>query len=210
MKTLVTRFRIVPVIVLDDLADALPMADALIEAGLPVLEITLRTPAALEAIALLRRERPELLVGAGTVLTPAQVSEACAAGAQFGLSPGLNPRVVLAAREAGMFFMPGVMTPTDVELALELGCDTLKFFPAEPAGGIALLRAIAAPFAHTGVGFVPLGSVNTANMQAYLQLPCVPAIGGSWICERTLLRAKRWEEIRRLAAEAVSLAKARR
>jgi 2-dehydro-3-deoxyphosphogluconate aldolase/(4S)-4-hydroxy-2-oxoglutarate aldolase len=203
----VTEYRIVPVAVVDVPEDALPLADALLAAGLPVVEVTLRTPAALEAIRLLRRERPQLLVGAGTVLSPEQVGAAVAAGAEFGLAPGLNPRVVRAATEAGWFFMPGVMTPSEVELALELGARLLKFFPAEAAGGAAMLRALAGPFAHTGVKFVPLGGVGPDNLVEYLALPGVSAVGGSWMLERSLIREGRFDEIERLAREAVVLAR---
>jgi 2-dehydro-3-deoxyphosphogluconate aldolase/(4S)-4-hydroxy-2-oxoglutarate aldolase len=203
----VTEYRIVPVAVVDVAEDALPLADALLAAGLPVVEVTLRTPAALEAIRLLRRERPQLLVGAGTVLSPEQVGAAVAAGAEFGLAPGLNPGVVRAATEAGWFFMPGVMTPSEVELALELGARLLKFFPAEAAGGAAMLRALAGPFAHTGVKFVPLGGVGPDNLVEYLALPGVSAVGGSWMLERSLIREGRFDEIERLAREAVVLAR---
>jgi 2-dehydro-3-deoxyphosphogluconate aldolase/(4S)-4-hydroxy-2-oxoglutarate aldolase len=201
----ITQYRIVPVAVLDAVEDALPMADALLAAGLPVVELPLRTPAALEAIRLLRRERPQLLVGAGTVLSPGQVAEAVAAGAEFGLAPGLNPRVVRAA--ADWFFVPGVMTPSDVELALELGARLLKFFPAEASGGKAMLRALAGPFAHTGVQFIPLGGVGPSNLAEYLGLPGVAAVGGSWMVERSLLREGRFDEVERLAREAVTLAR---
>ncbi len=203
----VTEYRIVPVAVVDAPEDALPMADALLAAGLPVVEVTLRTPAALESIRLLRRDRPQLLVGAGTVLSPAQVKEAVEAGAQFGLAPGLNPRVVGAAAEAGWFFMPGVMTPSEVELALELGARLLKFFPAEAAGGAATLRALAGPFAHTGVKFVPLGGVGPGNLAEYLALPSVAAVGGSWMIDRSMIRDGRFDEIERLARQAVELAR---
>ncbi len=206
MTAEITSHRIVPVVVLDSVSDALPLADALAAAGLPVLEVTLRTPVALEAIRLLRRERPDLLVGAGTLLSPEQVQGAVDAGAQFGLAPGLNSRVVRAAADLGWFFIPGVMTPTDVELALELGARLLKFFPAQAAGGPAMLRALAGPFGHTGVQFVPLGGVGPANMAEYLALPGVPAVGGSWMVERALIRAGRFGEIERLSREAVSLA----
>ena len=206
MKYNIIRHRIVPVAVVDDAADAVPLALALARGGLPVLELTLRTAAALEGIASIRRECPDILVGAGTILTPAQVREVGLAGAQFGLSPGINPAVVREASERGLFFIPGVMTPSDVEMALTLGCGLLKFFPAVPAGGIAMVRALNGPFEHTGVQFVPLGGVSAQNMQDYLRLACVPAVGGSWICERSLVREKRWDEITALAQEAVQLA----
>jgi 2-dehydro-3-deoxyphosphogluconate aldolase/(4S)-4-hydroxy-2-oxoglutarate aldolase len=194
--------RIVPVAIIDDAAHAVPLAKALSAGGLPIIEVTLRTPAALEAIRAIRAECPEMLVGAGTVLTPQQVHESVAAGAMFGVSPGLNADVVRTARDAGLFFMPGVMTPSDVEAALALDCRLLKFFPAVPAGGLAMLQSLAGPYAHTGVQFVPLGGVNANNMSDYLALPSVAAIGGSWICDRALVREQRWSEITQLSLEA--------
>jgi len=199
---------IVPVAIIDDAAHAVPLAKALSAGGLPIIEVTLRTPAALEAIRAIRAECPEMLVGAGTVLTPQQVHESVAAGAMFGVSPGLNADVVRTARDAGLFFMPGVMTPSDVEAALALDCRLLKFFPAVPAGGLAMLQSLAGPYAHTGVQFVPLGGVNANNMSDYLALPSVAAIGGSWICDRALVREQRWSEITALchaAAQNISL-----
>lgn len=202
----VTAYKIVPVVVLDAVDHALPLADALLAAGLPLLEVTLRTPAALDAIRCLRQERPQMLVGAGTVLSPEQVNAAVAAGAQFGLAPGLNPRVVRAASDSGWLFIPGVMTPSDVEVALELGARLLKFFPAQAAGGSALLRALAGPFAHTGVRFVPLGGVGPENMREYLAQPGVAAVGGSWMVERSLINGGRFDEIERLTRQALTLA----
>jgi len=208
MNDQIRQPRIVPVAIIDDAAHAVPLAKALSAGGLPIIEVTLRTPAALEAIRAIRAECPEMLVGAGTVLTPQQVHESVAAGAMFGVSPGLNADVVRAARDAGLFFMPGVMTPSDVEAALALDCRLLKFFPAVPAGGLAMLQSLAGPYAHTGVQFVPLGGVNANNMSDYLALPSVAAIGGSWICDRALVREQRWSEITALchaAAQSISL-----
>jgi len=148
MRDQIVRHRIVPVAVVDDVEAAVPLAQALVRGGLPILELTLRTGAAIEGIARIRRECPDIIVGAGTILTPAQVGEVQAAGAQFGLSPGMNPLVVQAAAASGLFFMPGVMTPTDVELALTMKCRLLKFFPAVPAGGLAMLHALNSPCPH--------------------------------------------------------------
>jgi 2-dehydro-3-deoxyphosphogluconate aldolase / (4S)-4-hydroxy-2-oxoglutarate aldolase len=206
MRDEIVRHRIVPVAVVDDPNDAVPLARALAMGGLPVLELTLRTGAALEGIANICRDCPEVLVGAGTILNPAQVQDVKKAGAKFGLSPGLNPAVVKEAAARGLFFMPGVMTPSEVEAAWMLGCGLLKYFPAGPAGGIEMLRALKGPFDHLGVEFIPLGGVNAGNMGGYLGLSCVPAVGGSWICERSLVREKRWAEITALAAAAVELA----
>jgi 2-dehydro-3-deoxyphosphogluconate aldolase/(4S)-4-hydroxy-2-oxoglutarate aldolase len=205
MRDQIVRHQIVPVAVVDDVENAVPLARALARGGVPILELTLRTSAALEGIARIRRECPEITVGAGTILTSEQVLDVKTAGAQFGLSPGLNPMVVREATSQELFFIPGVMTPSDVEGAISLGCKLLKFFPAVPAGGLAMLQALNGPFAHTGVEFVPLGGVGAGNMKDYLSLPCVPAIGGSWICERSLVRERKWEEITQLAADAVRL-----
>jgi 2-dehydro-3-deoxyphosphogluconate aldolase/(4S)-4-hydroxy-2-oxoglutarate aldolase len=202
MNDQIQQHRIVPVAIIDDATHAVPLARALRAGGLPIIEVTLRTPAALEAIRAIRAECPEMLVGAGTVLTPQQVHESVAAGAMFGVSPGLNADVVRTARDAGLFFMPGVMTPSDVEAALALDCRLLKFFPAVPAGGLAMLQSLAGPYAHTGVQFVPLGGVNANNMSDYIALPSVAAIGGSWICDRALVREQRWSEITQLSLEA--------
>ena len=202
----ITRHHIVPVAVIHDAADAVPLAEALCAGGLPIIEVPLRTPVALEAVRLIRRHLPQMLVGVGTLMSADQVSAAMAVGAQFGLSAGLNPDVVRAAQKAGLFFMPGVLTPTEIEVALGLGVRLLKFFPAGPVGGVPMLNAIAAPYAHTGVQFVPLGGVNLDNMVDYLKLSSVPAIGGSWICDQALVRGKRWNEITQLTRAAVERA----
>ena len=206
MKEEIVRHKIVPVAVVDDAEDAVPLARALARGGLPILELTLRTDAAVEGIARIRRECPDVLVGAGTILSPDQVEMVKRAGAQFGLSPGLNPSVVREAAARGVFFIPGVMTPSDVEGALALNCRLLKFFPAVAAGGLGMLQALNGPFAHTGVQFVPLGGVSAGNMREYLNLSCVPAVGGSWICERSLVRARKWDTITALAREALQCA----
>ncbi len=198
--------RLVPVAVVDAVEDAVTLARTLAGAGLPVLEITLRTAVALSAIQAIRRECPEVLVGAGTVLEPAQVRAAIEAGARFGVSPGVNDQVIEAARGAGWTFVPGVMTPSEIERALGHGCRLQKFFPAEPAGGVKLLKALAGPYAHTGVRFVPLGGVQAENMAAYLALPMVAAVGGSWLCERGAIQGRRWEEIATVTRAAVAQA----
>lgn len=198
--------RIVPIVVLDSAAAAEPLAEALLEGGLDIMEITLRTPAAEEGLGRIARRFPEMLLGAGTLLDKDQVVRAKNAGAVFGLAPGLNPEIVAAAREAGLRFAPGVMTPGEVERALGLGCKLLKFFPAEPAGGVSMLKALAGPFAHTGVKFIPTGGVSAANLTSYLQLPVVAAAGGSWMVSPQLVQAGRWAEITRLTREALAIA----
>jgi len=198
--------RIVPVAVIDSVEDAVPLALALKQGGLPLIEVTLRTPAALACIHAIRQACPEISVGAGTIIDPDQVAAAIHAGAEFGVSPGTNPPVIEAAVEQGLFFVPGVMTPSDIEAAMGLGCRLLKFFPAEPAGGVPMLKALAGPYEPAGVKFIPLGGISPQNMPQYLALPCVAAVGGSWICERSLIRQRKWSEITGLAAAAISQA----
>jgi 2-dehydro-3-deoxyphosphogluconate aldolase / (4S)-4-hydroxy-2-oxoglutarate aldolase len=148
-------FGVVPVIALEKVESALPLADALLQGGLPVIEITFRTAAAAEVIRTLSRERPQLVVGAGTVLTPANLEAAKASGAVFGVAPGLNPDIVRQAQQLELPFIPGVATPSDIELGLALGCQTLKFFPSEALGGVAMIEALSAPYKHTGLRFMP-------------------------------------------------------
>lgn len=177
---------VLPVVVADDRDCALPLREALIVGGLPVAEVTLRTSAAPDVMRLLA-ERGDILVGAGTVLTAAQVDTAVDAGAAFIVSPGLSRAVVERCRERGVLPLPGAVTATEVQAALELGVDTVKFFPAETAGGTRAITALAGPFA--GVSFIPTGGVDSTNLDSYLALPSVAAVGGSWMVPRDLLRA---------------------
>ena len=206
MPEQLTRRRVVPIAVIDSVADAVPLARALIHGGLPVIEITLRTPCALDCIRAIRQGCPEVLVGAGTILDALQLRGAIKAGAKFGVSPGMNDDVVRAALQHQLLFIPGVMTPSEVESALGLGCRLLKFFPAEVAGGAKMLKALAGPYEATGVRFIPLGGITPANMAEYLALPNVAAVGGSWMCERKLVREKKWTELAAIAAAAVAKA----
>ena len=201
----VAAFGVVPVIAIDRAADALPLADALIRGGLPVVEITFRTAAAADVIRTLARQRPDLLVGAGTVLSPETVQTAVDAGAQFAVAPGLNPRVVLAAQELGLPFVPGVANPSDIEAGLELNCKLLKFFPAEALGGTRLLEALSAPYKHTGVMFMPTGGASLANLGAYLKIDTVAAVGGTWIAKKEDLAEGRWDVIAERCREARAL-----
>jgi 2-dehydro-3-deoxyphosphogluconate aldolase/(4S)-4-hydroxy-2-oxoglutarate aldolase len=195
------ELRIVPVITIEDAADAEPLAAALVEGGLPCAEITFRTAAAGEAIRRIADSHPELLVGAGTVLSPKQAAEAKAAGAKFVVSPGFNPAVVDACREQGVPVFPGVCTPTEVEAALAKELRVLKFFPAEPAGGLSFLKAIAAPY--TMVSFIPTGGINAANVGAYLAFRAVVACGGSWMAPSDWIAGKQFDRIRDEAVAAV-------
>ncbi len=196
---------IIAVLVIDREEDAVPLARALLAGGVGVMELTLRTDAALDALRAIRKDVPEMVAGVGTVLTPKQVGQVAGAGGAFGVSPGVNPRVIKAAAEAGLPFAPGVATPSDIEASLEFGCRLLKFFPCEPSGGLPFLKAMAAPYAHLGLQFIPLGGVNAKNMSAYLADPLVSALGGSWLAPREAIRAGQWEGITGLAAEASSI-----
>jgi 2-dehydro-3-deoxyphosphogluconate aldolase/(4S)-4-hydroxy-2-oxoglutarate aldolase len=197
--------RIVPVIVIDDPADAVPLAGALAEGGLPCAEITFRTSAAGEALRRLAAEAPDLLAGAGTVLTPEQAAAARAAGAQFVVAPGFNPRVVDYCLEHEIPVYPGVCTPSEIEMALEKGLTALKFFPAEPAGGVPYLKAIAAPYG--SVEFLPTGGINLANLPTYLAFTKVVACGGSWVAPTEWIAGKQFERIRAETARAVAAAR---
>lgn len=209
MKVLerISKVRIIPVVVLEREELAEPLAEALLRAGLDVMEITFRTAAAAEAIRRIALRFPQMMLGAGTLLQPEQVRQAADSGARFAVAPGLNERVVSAAHQAGIEMMPGVMTPSEVEKALSLSCRTLKFFPAEPAGGAAMLKALAGPYGHTGVSFVPTGGINAANMLSYLELPFVSAVGGSWMVEKKLLASENWSQIEQLTSTALAAAK---
>ncbi|HTE46297.1 MAG TPA: bifunctional 4-hydroxy-2-oxoglutarate aldolase/2-dehydro-3-deoxy-phosphogluconate aldolase [Gemmatimonadaceae bacterium] len=197
--------RVVPVITIDDPVDALPLARALSDGGLSCAEITFRTPRAADALLRITSAMPDMLAGAGTVLTPAQAQLARDAGAQFVVAPGFNPRVVDYCLEHGIPVYPGIATPTEIEAALERGLATLKFFPAEPMGGLAFLKAIAAPF--PDLSFMPTGGINAANIASYLAFNRVVACGGSWMAPADWIAAKQFDRIRdesRRASEVVN------
>ena len=196
---------VVAVLVIDRAEDATPLAQALLEGGIGAMELTLRTPVALHALQRVVAEVPAMLPGIGTILTPGQAQEAKKAGAAFGVSPGLNRRVVEAAQACELPFSPGIATPSDLEAALELGCRDVKFFPAEPSGGLSYLKSIAAPYAHMGVRFIPLGGLNVDNVASYLDSPLVMAVGGSWIAPRDLIREQNWPAISERASQATAI-----
>jgi 2-dehydro-3-deoxyphosphogluconate aldolase/(4S)-4-hydroxy-2-oxoglutarate aldolase len=206
----IARKAVVAVLVVDRVEDAVPVARALVAGGVTAMELTLRTPVAVDALRAIRGQVPEMTAGIGTILTVEQVREVREAGAAFGVSPGCNPRVVRAAREAGLDFAPGIATPTEIEVALEHGCRLLKLFPAEPIGGLPYLRSAAAPYLHLGLQFIPLGGVSPANAREWLADPLIAAIGGSWLAPRDLIKAGRWGDITRNAAEAMGIARAAR
>jgi len=201
----ILKQRLICVAVIDQPDDALPLAEALLVGGLKVMEVTFRTSTAADSIQRIRQGLPEMCIGAGTLLADEQVERAADAGAQFGVSPGLNEAVLSAAKTNQMPFFPGVVTPTEVGRALDLGWKNLKFFPAEAAGGVAMLKALAGPFGHTGVKFIPTGGITTATLPNYLAIPQVAAIGGSWMAERKLVAEKAWSKITALTSEAMKI-----
>jgi 2-dehydro-3-deoxyphosphogluconate aldolase/(4S)-4-hydroxy-2-oxoglutarate aldolase len=179
---------------------AVPLCRALLAGGIDVIELMLRSAAGMDGVRAVCANLPEMLVGVGTILTPEQALEVKAAGAAFGVAPGMNPRVIRAAQEVGLAFAPGICTPSDLEAAIELGCRFVKFFPAEAAGGVPYLRSMSAPYAHLGIRYFPLGGLNAENMISYLEEDYVLAIGGSWIVKRDLVLNENWNEITARAA----------
>ncbi|MER7005459.1 bifunctional 4-hydroxy-2-oxoglutarate aldolase/2-dehydro-3-deoxy-phosphogluconate aldolase [Dactylosporangium sp. NPDC000555] len=196
--------RLLPVVVLDDARDADPLAAALAQGGLHSIEVTFRTDAAADAMRVMS-ERPDLLVGAGTVLTPAQVDQAVEAGARFIVSPGFGPAVVRHCQQLGVPVFPGAATATEIQMALDAGLDTVKFFPAEQLGGIGMIKSLAAPF--RSLRFIPTGGVNTDNLADYLSHPAVLAVGGTWMVAPDLIAAGRWDEVTARTAAAVAAAR---
>lgn len=201
----VAAIGVVPVIALDDARHTLQLADALADGGLKVVEVTLRTAAAIDTIRQIARHRPEMLVGAGTVLNEPQADAAKAAGAMFALSPGIDRAVLDHASQIGLPFAPGIMTPSDLQIALRANCKLVKFFPAMAAGGLTMLKSIAGPYLHTGIGFNPTGGVTRDNLSDWLSYGPVRAVGGTWIATSADIAAENWDVIRRNAAEAAGL-----
>ena len=187
--------KIIAVVVIDDAEDAVPLTRALLDGGISAIELTLRTPTAFESLRRIREYCPEIMAGLGTVISIEQVEKAAIAGAAFAVAPGLNANVVRAAQALGLPFAPGIVTPSDIESAVELGCNLLKFFPAEPSGGIPYLNTMAGPYAHLGLEYIPLGGLDENNFTRYLALENVPAVGGSWIAPRDLIQKKDWSSI---------------
>ena len=198
---------VVPVIAIEKASDAVPLADALLEGGLPVAEITFRTEAAADVLAAIRDARPELVIAAGTILDRDSLRRAIDSGARFALAPGYDPDIVDAAKEADLPFCPGIMTPTDLTLATARGVRLAKFFPAGVAGGPKALSGIAAPFAHLGVRFIPTGGVTQATIGDWLAVRQVVAVGGTWIAKTEDIREGRFKAIAQNAAEAVKTAR---
>ena len=207
MKTIAEQFYeygVVPVVVLEEAKDALPLAKALVEGGLPCAEVTFRTEAAEESIRLMSEKYPEMLVGAGTVLTTKQVDRAAAAGAKFIVSPGFDPEIVDYCLEKKIPVFPGCITPSEVAQAVKRGLRVVKFFPAEQFGGVATIKALSAPY--VGLKFMPTGGVSAKNLKEYLACKPIVACGGSWMVKKDLIEAGEFDKIRELTKEAVSLA----
>lgn len=202
------QFGIVPVVVLEDTKDAAPLAKALCDGGLACAEVTFRTDAAEESIRIMTKEFPEMVVGAGTVLTTEQVDRAVNAGAQFIVSPGFNPAVVKYCIEKNIPVTPGVVTPSEMEKAIEMGLEVVKFFPAEPSGGLEMIKAVAAPY--TMLKFMPTGGINPKNIVPYLQYEKILACGGSWMVKGNLISEGAFDKITDLTKEAVELVRSSR
>ena len=194
---------VMPVVVLDELAHAVPVARALVAGGLPAIELTLRTPVALDAIRAIAAEVPEILIGAGTITTPAHAKQALEAGAQFLVSPGTTPSLLHAMQDTGLPFLPGTATVSEALAALEAGCTEMKFFPAAASGGTAYLKAVASPV--PAARFCPTGGITLGSAPSYLALSNVGCVGGSWITPADALAAGDWDRVTRLAAEAAAL-----
>lgn len=198
-----SAFGVVPVVSIEDARDALPLADALLDGGLPVIEITFRTHAAPEAIAAIAKHRPQMLVGAGTVLTENQAKIAKHAGAKFALAPGIDVATLAYAKGQNLPFVPGIMTPTDLQIALRANCELVKFFPATSAGGLLALKSMSAPYLYTGIRFNPTGGITPETALNWLEYSAVSAVGGSWIATSSDVNSHRWEKISRTAFNAV-------
>lgn len=195
MRAELAATRAVATVTIHEAEAAKPLAEALLAGGIHCLEITLRTPVALKAMSEIAKAYPEAMVMAGTVITPEQVRQVQDAGAVCAVAPGLNRRVIEAALAAKIPFAPGITTPSEIEAALEYNCDILKFFPAEPSGGLSYLKSIQAPYAHLGLKFIPLGGLNAENAKAYLAEDCILAVGGSWIATAQAIAAGDWKGI---------------
>jgi len=195
---------VLPVLVIEEVGSAVELARALQAGGIRVLEVTLRTPRALEAVSRIREEVPDLLVGAGTLIHAEQFLEARDAGAQFAVSPGCTERLALAAESVQMPYLPGVLTPSEVLVALEFGYRSLKLFPANGTGSVKMLKSLKGPF--TGIRFCPTGGINADNLLTFLSMPNVACVGGTWIAPAELVKARAWDQITQLASEACALA----
>ena len=203
----VNKVGIIGMLIIDEVKHAVPVAKALLKGGINTIELTLRTPAALDAAKAIKKELPEVCLGFGTVLTVEQVKAVKEIGADFAVSPGCNPKIIAEAHKLGLSFSPGIMTPTDIEMAVEQGCRVIKYFPAESSGGMNHLKNMGAPYQYLGLKYIPLGGVNMSNAREYLESDLILAIGGSWIAKRDLILAENWEQITANAKEITDLVK---
>ena len=199
------KIGIIPVVVLNDAKDALPLAERLVKGGLPCAEVTFRTEAAEESIRQIAKAFPDMIVGAGTVLNIEQADRAIDAGAKFIVSPGLNPKVTEYVLKKGVPMTPGVCTPTEIEAAMEFGLDVVKFFPAEPSGGLKMIKALAAPY--VGLQFMPTGGINAEIVRDYLKYDRIVACGGSWMVSASLVKEGKFDEIEQMVREAAAIVK---
>jgi 2-dehydro-3-deoxyphosphogluconate aldolase/(4S)-4-hydroxy-2-oxoglutarate aldolase len=202
-QSLLNRVPVIPVVVVEDVDHAVPIARALVAGGLPVIELTLRTPVALDAIERIAGEVPEIFLGAGTIVEPGQAKQAASAGAQFLVSPGSTPTLLQAMTDSGLPHLPGVATVSEILTALEAGYSELKFFPAEAAGGASYLKSVSSPI--PAARFCPTGGISTTNAHQYLALPNVGCVGGSWITPSDVVASGNWARITELAAAAATL-----
>ena len=198
---------VIAVLVIDELKHAVPVAQALLRGGVDSIELTLRTPVAMEAAKLIKKEVPEMILGFGTVLTVEQVKAVVDLGADFAVAPGCNPKVIAEAVKQGLSFAPGIMTPSEIEIALQEGCRILKYFPAETSGGMENLINMVAPYSYLGLKFIPLGGLNIKNARTYLESSLITAIGGSWLAKSDLIKAENWDQITKNAQEISDLIK---
>ena len=199
------KLGIVPVVVLNDAKDALPLAERLVNGGLPCAEVTFRTAAAEDSIRQMAKAYPDMIIGAGTVLTCEQADRAIDAGAKFIVSPGFNPKVTEYVLKRGVPMTPGVCTPTEIEAALQFDLDVLKFFPAEPSGGLKMIKALCAPY--VGLNFMPTGGINADNVRDYLKYDRIVACGGSWMVSGSLVKEGKFDEIENMVREAAAIVK---
>ncbi len=201
------KARVIAVLVIEKLEDADHVLEALMEGGVSCLELTLRTKASFKILSQVVKKYPKLITGVGTVLSLEQLRRARDLGAHFAVSPGINRKIVERAKAMDLPFFPGIATPSDIEVALENGCRCLKFFPAEPLGGLRYLASISTPYRHLGIKFIPLGGINPDNAESYLKSELVLALGGSWLADKKLIAAKNWPEIRSRASSIMKLVK---
>ncbi len=197
---------IIAVLVIEEVELAVELSEALLAGGVRCMELALRTPCAVDCLAAIRQKTPDMVAGVGTVLFPEQLEEIVEAGAEFCVSPGMNPTVLEKAIQLGMPFAPGIATPSDIEMALRYGTRVMKFFPSEPMGGLQYLESMSAPYRHLGLRFIPLGGINAGNCKAYLENPLVIGIGGTWIAKPDMIHARDWAGITKNARDVMALA----